>query len=152
MPSMRLYSLSYLADRNITMLKELLSAIMSPFQWVYHRISGWRNWCRNPKMDNGKWLIPPLLQWSHRQRIANRKESFILVVLYNGFVGLLSFARSELWGRFVYLVTALSGALRDLSGDGYRYAVPFVVWCWNRFWVSLKWFGRITKKLIVRVR
>jgi hypothetical protein len=109
------------------MLDTIRSALPSPIEWTTNRIDGWQTWYRNPH-TNGKIRVPPLFRLDHRQSIANRSQSLILVPLHRGLAALESVGWSELFGRAAHAIRAGVRTATDLYSNDYRYIRPFLGW------------------------
>jgi hypothetical protein len=110
------------------MLGKLLSFLLAPFRWVGKRVSGLRKWVDDP-FTNGKIRLPPIFSLSHTQSIASRRQSLILIPLYNILIGGWNFLFSEVLGRLSHLVKAFFGTGRDYNRGGYNYLGAFLGWC-----------------------
>ncbi|WP_229110728.1 hypothetical protein [Halapricum desulfuricans] len=115
-----------------SMLGKILSFLLAPFRWVGKRVSGIRKWIDDP-FTNGKIRLPPIFSLSHTQSIASRRQSLILIPLYNLLIGGWSFIFSEVLGRLSHLVKAFFGIGRDYNRGGYNYLGAFLSWCLSVF-------------------
>jgi hypothetical protein len=115
-------------DKPLRMLGKIFSFLLAPFRWVGKRIRGIRKWVDDP-FTNGKIRLPPIFGLSHTQSIASRRQSLILIPLYNLLIGSWNFLFSEVLGRLSHLVKSLFSVRRDYNRGGYNYLGAFLSWC-----------------------
>lgn len=109
------------------MLGKILAVLLTPLRWVKKRVSGIKKWIDDP-FTNGKIRLPPIFSLSHTQSIASRRQSLVLIPLYNLLIGGLNFLFSEVLGRLSYLVKVLVGIGKGYNRGGYDYLGAFLSW------------------------
>jgi len=135
----------------LRMLEEILSFLLAPFRWVGKRISGIKKWVDDP-FTNGKIRLPPLFSLSHTQSIASRRQSLILIPLYNLLIGGWNFLFSEVLGRLSHLVKALFGIGKDYNRGGYNYLGAFLIWSLSLFSRGLSGLVSLLRAIFKRLR
>jgi hypothetical protein len=112
------------------MIEKLLSILLAPFRWVAKRVNGLKKWIDDP-FTNGKIRLPPLFSLSHTQSLASRRQSLILIPLYNLLIVSWNFIFSEVLGQLSYIVKAVIRMGRDYNRGGYKHLGAFLSWILN---------------------